>query len=78
MKKAKPLAESKVRTVVTEFLKSFPFFETLTSEELLAAVEHITWILHGYSHLRAREADFQPAFLAPSLSNLSALIRQYS
>ncbi|MBU2497737.1 MAG: cache domain-containing protein [Proteobacteria bacterium] len=37
-----------------------------------------TWILHGYSHLRAREVDFQPAFLAPSLSNLSALIRQYS
>ena len=57
MKKAKPLAESKVRTVVTEFLKSFPFFETLTSEELLAAVEHINFLEVEPDEILFREGD---------------------
>ncbi len=44
MSKVKPLPEAKVRKVVKDFLKNFPFFETLTSEELLVAVEHINFL----------------------------------
>jgi CRP-like cAMP-binding protein len=44
MKKAKPLSESKVGKAATNFLANFPFFETLTSEELLVVVEHINFV----------------------------------
>ena len=44
MKKAKPLSESKVEKAVTDFIFSFPFFETLSSEELLYIAEHINFL----------------------------------
>ena len=44
MKKAKPLSESKVEKAVTDFIFSFPFFEALTSEELLYIAEHINFL----------------------------------
>jgi CRP/FNR family cyclic AMP-dependent transcriptional regulator len=44
MNKARPLPEAKIRKVVKDFLKSFPFFDTLTSEELLIAVQHINFL----------------------------------
>jgi CRP/FNR family cyclic AMP-dependent transcriptional regulator len=57
MKKARPLPEAKVRKVVKDFLKSFPFFETLTSEELLVAVEHINFLEVEPEEILFKEGD---------------------
>jgi CRP/FNR family cyclic AMP-dependent transcriptional regulator len=57
MSKVKPLPEAKVRKVVKDFLKNFPFFETLTSEELLAAVEHINFLEIEPGEILFREGD---------------------
>jgi CRP/FNR family cyclic AMP-dependent transcriptional regulator len=57
MTKVKPLPESKVRKVVKDFLKNFPFFETLTSEELLVAVEHINFLQVEPGEVLFREGD---------------------
>jgi CRP/FNR family cyclic AMP-dependent transcriptional regulator len=55
--KVKPLPEAKVRKVVKDFLKNFPFFETLTSEELLVAVEHINFLEIEPGEILFREGD---------------------
>lgn len=57
MSKVKPLPEAKVQKVVKDFLKNFPFFETLTSEELLVAVEHINFLEIEPGEILFREGD---------------------
>jgi CRP/FNR family cyclic AMP-dependent transcriptional regulator len=57
MSKVKALPEAKVRKVVKDFLKNFPFFETLTSEELLIAVEHINFLEIEPGEILFREGD---------------------
>jgi CRP/FNR family cyclic AMP-dependent transcriptional regulator len=57
MSKVKPLPEAKVRKVVKDFLRNFPFFETLTSEELLVAVEHINFLEIEPGEILFREGD---------------------
>ncbi|MBM3302827.1 MAG: cyclic nucleotide-binding domain-containing protein, partial [Deltaproteobacteria bacterium] len=57
MKKVRALPEAKIRKAITDFLKSFPFFETLTSEELLVAVEHINFLEVEPKTILFREGD---------------------
>lgn len=44
MTKVKPLSGTRVGKAVTDFLFSFPFFESLTAEELLYIAEHINFL----------------------------------
>jgi CRP/FNR family cyclic AMP-dependent transcriptional regulator len=57
MNKARPLPEAKIRKVVKDFLKNFPFFETLTSEELLVAVQHINFLEVEPDEILFKEGD---------------------
>jgi CRP-like cAMP-binding protein len=57
MKGIKPLSENRITGAVTGFLKSFPFFESLTSEELLVTVGHINFMEVEANEILFREGE---------------------
>jgi CRP-like cAMP-binding protein len=57
MKRIKSLPENRITKAVTDFLKSFPFFETLTSEELLVTVGHINFMEVEANEILFREGE---------------------
>lgn len=57
MKKFKSLPENRITKAVTDFLKSFPFFESLTSEELLVTVGHINFMEAEANEILFREGE---------------------
>ncbi len=57
MKKIKSLPENRITKAVTDFLKSFPFFESLTSEELLVTVGHINFMEVEANEILFREGE---------------------
>jgi len=57
MTRVKPLSETKIGKAVTDFLFSFPFFESLTAEELLHIAEHINFLEIEPGEILFREGD---------------------
>jgi CRP-like cAMP-binding protein len=57
MTRVKPLSETKIGKAVTDFLFSFPFFESLTAEELLHIAEHINFLEIESGEILFREGD---------------------
>ncbi|MGD2127305.1 MAG: cyclic nucleotide-binding domain-containing protein [Desulfobacteraceae bacterium] len=57
MTKAKPISGAKVGKAVTDFLVSFPFFETLTGDELLFIAEHINFLEIDPGDVLFKEGD---------------------
>jgi hypothetical protein len=57
MTKVKPLSGTKIRKAVTDFLFSFPFFESLTAEELLHIAEYINFLEIEPEETLFREGD---------------------
>jgi CRP-like cAMP-binding protein len=57
MKRIKSLPENRITKTVTDFLKSFPFFESLTSEELLVTVGHINFMEVEANEIIFREGE---------------------
>jgi CRP/FNR family cyclic AMP-dependent transcriptional regulator len=54
---AKPLAEDRVGKATADFLIAFPFFETLTSEDILIIAEHINFLEIDEGAYVFREGD---------------------
>jgi CRP/FNR family cyclic AMP-dependent transcriptional regulator len=54
---AKPLAEDRVGKATVDFLIAFPFFETLTSEDILIIAEHINFLEIDEGAYVFREGD---------------------
>jgi CRP/FNR family cyclic AMP-dependent transcriptional regulator len=57
MTRVKPLSGTKIGKAVTDFLFSFPFFESLTAEELLHIAEHINFLEIEPGEVLFREGD---------------------
>ena len=54
---AKPLPEDRIGKAIADFLVVFPFFETLTSEDVLIIAEHINFLEIDEGALVFREGD---------------------
>ena len=54
---AKPLSEDRVSKATADFLIAFPFFETLTSEDVLIIAEHINFLEIDEGAYVFREGD---------------------